>query len=276
MALRSRDAVKAIAVAKDQKALQKRLMVWMLFSVLCLVFVFQSVSFADEDADNNLYAKNYKEQNAYHLKSLNPNPNTEIFVSNHKEEDNVSMLENGYDMMGSTGFTASDVPANLALEFGQSIKADRVLVYTKYASAKAQHARADFLRAKAKKEGKVIDEKMIEEAVVYDYYASYWAKIPMPKFGVHIVKLQTVITDPGTDEVEKKEVKGLKILAVIKESPAALANVLKGDDLLKIGDVDINKPDDLFAAVGQYVGQTVPVVVQRGQEKLTLQVKMNS
>lgn len=276
MAPRSRDEVKAIVVAKDQKALQKRMMVWMLFSVIGLFLIFQSLSFADGLADDNLYAKNYKEQNAYHLKSSNPNPKTEMFVSNHKEEDNVSMLENGYDMMGSTGFTASDVPPNLALEFGQSIKADRVLVYTKYASAKAQHARADFLRAKAEKEGKVIDEKLIDEAVVYDYFASYWAKIPMPKFGVHIVKLQTVITDPGTDEVEKKEVKGLKVLAVINESPAAIANILKGDDLLKIGDVDINKPDDLFTAVGQYVGQTVPVVLQRGKEKLTVQVKMNS
>lgn len=258
----------AVPLDKRHQAFQKY--VWMVLSALSLLLLMPHVS-ADETTPN-LFAKHYKTQNAYQLKSLDAHPDTKLYVSNHKKQDNVTMLEKGYDMMGTTGFTASDVSPSLALAYGKQIKADTVLVYTKYSSAKAQASRKALVKSQAEKVGKVIDETLLDAETVYDYFASYWVKIPMPTFGVHVVKLRTMMTDPATDEVIKKSALGLKILAVIKGSAAAKAQIVSGDSLLQIGEVKMDVPDDLFTAVKRYKGQTAPVVIKRGRKVMTMPV----
>jgi hypothetical protein len=103
-----------------------------------------------------------------------------MLLSNHKEDDNISMLEDGYDMMGSTGFSGTDVPVDDALQFGKSIKADTVLVYRKYGSAKTGSAKFDLIKQAAKTGGEIDEKDLVEEPTVYYYYASYWAKLPTP------------------------------------------------------------------------------------------------
>lgn len=230
-----------------------------------------NIAHADEV---NPYAKNYKEQNTNNLKSQDANPDTKIFVSNHKDEDNISMLENGYDMMGSSGFSAAEASPDLALQHAKAVKADTVLIYKKYESAKTASSKLQLIKEAAKR-GKEIDPNdLVEEPTQYYFYASYWAKLPMPLLGVHIIKLKQKVSD---DEQEvSKAVPGLKIIAVIKESPAAKASLVKGDTLLKIGDVELAKADDLFAAVKRYAGQTVPVQLQRNGVDVQVQVALNA
>ncbi len=221
----------------------------------------------------NLYAKNYKEQNGYQLKSQDTNPDTKIFVSNHKDDDNISMLEKGYDMMGSSGFDAANVSAELALQHGQNIKADTVLVYSKYGSAKTPSSKLQFIKEAAKKGGEIDAKDLESEPTQYEYYASYWAKLPMPLLGVHVIKLVKVASD---DNAQASGDKGLKIIAVIQESPAAKASIIKGDNLLKIGDVQLAKTDDLFMAVKRYAGQTVEVVLLHNDTVVKMSVALNS
>ncbi len=224
-------------------------------------------------ADENLYAKNYKSQSAPQLKSQSPNPDTKMYLSNHKEDDNISMLENGYDMMGFSGFSGTDSPVEAALQHGKAIKADTVLVYRKYGSAKTSSAKFQLIK-QAAKNGGVVDEKdLVEGPIEYQYYASYWAKLPMPLFGVHVIKLVKVASDDTDMNVAEP---GLKIIAVIKDSPAAKANIVKGDALLKIGDVTLDKADDLFAAVKRYAGQTVPIELQHDGAEFKTTAVLNS
>lgn len=202
----------------------------------------------------NLYAKNYKEQNGYHLKSQEISPDTKIFVSNHKDDDNISMLEKGYDMMGSSGFDGETAPADWALQHGKNIKADTVLIYSKYGSTKTPHGKLELIKEAAKSGGEIDAKDLVEEPIQYQYYASFWAKLPMPLLGVHVIKL---VKAENNEDAQATGDRGLKIIAVIHESPAAKAGVVKGDNLLKIGDVNLAKADDLFAAVKRYAGQTV-------------------
>ena len=88
-------------------------------------------------ATENLYEQHYKAQNSGNLKSMQASPETKMYVSNHSDEDNISMLETGYDMIGSSGFEAGSIAPDLALTHAKSIKADVVLVYSKYASKKS-------------------------------------------------------------------------------------------------------------------------------------------
>jgi membrane-associated protease RseP (regulator of RpoE activity) len=261
---------KAVKMQKNQMAM---LFFWLMLGSISLLVLAKNVHAADENV-GNLYEKTYKAQNQQNLKSLAENPDTKMYVGKNQAEDNISMLESGFDLMGTSGFTAKEVAPDLALSFGKSIKADQVLVYAKEAK-KPKKSRMEFIKEKAKKGGEIEEKDLIEERS-FEYYASYWAKLPMPLFGVHLIKLNQVSQDPETDEIKKVAEKGLKIIAVIQGSPAAQAGILRSDSLLKMGDAEMNKADDLFAAVKKYQGQTVPVLVKRGEEEITMQVALGS
>lgn len=250
---------------------KKLISLFMLFALLALGSLLVA---AQVHAAENLYTKNYVEQNDGHLKSFQAHPETEMYVSNHKDDDNISMLEKGYDMMGSSGFDATDTPAAMALEHAKNIKADIVLVYSKYGSEKTASSKIELIKEAAKNGGEIDAKDLEAEATHYQYYASYWAKLPTPLLGVHVIKL--IPAKPVGDDIPAPEVKGLTIIAVINDSPAAKASIVKGDQILKIGDVTMNKPDDLFAAVKRYAGQTIPVELQRGTEEVKTTVALNS
>jgi membrane-associated protease RseP (regulator of RpoE activity) len=224
-------------------------------------------------AAENPYEKNYKAQNLGNLVSMTANPDTKMFVSNHKDEDNISMLEDGYDLMGSSGFEETNVAPELALQHAKSIKADTVLVYRKYGSAKTKASKLQLIKEAAKKGGGEVDAKdLVEEPTQYKYYASYWAKLPTPLLGVHIIKLAS--RDSETEQIVEN--KGLKVLAVVKDSPAAKAGLTRGDVLLKIKDVELGKPEELSSVVRQFQGQNVAIEYEREGMKNIAQAHINS
>ncbi|MGJ8620693.1 MAG: PDZ domain-containing protein [Methylophilaceae bacterium] len=224
-------------------------------------------------AEENLFAKNYKEQNTSNLKSMQASPDTKLYVSNHYDEDNISMLQDGYDMMGTSGFEAGSIKPDMALEHARSIKADVVLVYSKYASKKSSLSKLELIKEAAKTSGE-IDAKSLEsqDDEQYKYYASYWAKLPMPLLGLHVIKLSHKDKDTGKSVEED----GLKVLAVIKESPAFKAGLKRGDVLLKMGSVDIQTPAKLSEAAMKYAGKQVKISYKRDEEAKTAEATLNS
>ncbi len=223
-------------------------------------------------AEQNPYEQNYKKQNAGDLRSLQPVPDTKMFVGNHKNEDNITMLEDGYDLMGTSGFSAREAASGLALQHAKSIKADIVMVYQKYESAQTASSKLQLIKEAAKKGGEIDPNDLEEGPTQYQYHASYWAKLPMPLFGVHVIKLK----QESANEAAPKELPGLKVIAVIKASPAYNMGLVRGDAILKLGDVTLNSADDLFAAVKRYAGQKVAVELQRGDEVMTQFVQLNA
>lgn len=219
-------------------------------------------------AAENLFEKNYAPQKNLGFQSLQAVPETKMFVSNHKTDDNISMLENGYDMMGSSDFEAGDVSPNDALVFAKSIKADTVLVYTKYSSKPSPISKITAIKEAAKTTGEVDESVLKQDEEQFKYYASYWAKLPPPLLGVHVIKLKPI-------DKEVKPEDGLKIIAVIKESPAAKANIQRDDVLLKIGDIVLEKPEQLSIAAKKYQGQEVNIDFMREGESLTTSATLN-
>jgi hypothetical protein len=242
---------------------------WMLMGLLATGTLLMASKLLAADA--NPYESNYKAQNTGNLSSLEAKPESKMYVSNHKDEDNISMLESGYDLMGSSGFEGSDVLPELALQHAKAIKADTVLIYKKYGSAKNSASKLELIREAAKKGGEIDDKDLKEEPIQYKYYASYWAKLPTPLLGVHIIKLAS--RDAETEQVVEK--KGLKVLAVIKDSPAAKAGLLRGDVLLKISDVELNKPEELSPLVSKFQGQNVPIEYERAGVKVATKAQIN-
>ncbi|MEO1956861.1 MAG: PDZ domain-containing protein [Methylophilaceae bacterium] len=229
--------------------------------VLCIQIV---------QATENLYEQHYKAQNSGNLKSMQANPETEMYVSNHSDEDNISMLETGYDMIGSSGFEAGSIAPDLALTHAKSIKADVVLVYSKYASKKSALSKLIMIKEAAKTTGEVNPEVM-EDEEAYQYYASYWAKLPMPLLGLHVIKLKH--KEKNSDTIIADE--GLKILAVIKDSPAFNAGLQRGDILLSLGGVALQQPRVLAQVVRQYQGKSVSIIYERNGQSSQSQTTLN-
>jgi hypothetical protein len=222
-------------------------------------------------ANSNLFEEKFVEQNDHHLKSLKASPEAILELGENQEADTTRMLENGYDMMGTSEFVSAKIPAELAKTYGEKIKADYVLVYDKPTSLTTNMVNLDGTESGNKMAQEANDENARNEKTVH--YASYWAKLPMPLFGVHVIKLVKAAANPAEEGLAQP---GLKIIAVIKESPAAKAGIATGDTLLKIGDVELEKADDLFAAVKRYQGQTVNIVFSHGDEDAKTTVTLNS
>ena len=221
----------------------------------------------------NWYESSYKSQNNGDLKSLEALPDTKMYVSNHKEDDDISMLESGYDMIGSSGFTAGEVPPEQALAHAKALKADTVLVYSKYGSAKTSSGKMQMIKEAAKLGKELTEKDLAEEPTNYKYYASYWAKLPAPLLGVHVIKLAKKESEENDKVVEYE---GLKVLAVIKDSPAANAGLKRGDVLLKLANNKLNKPEELSNVVRQHQGQEVAVEFERNGEKNTTKTQINT
>ncbi len=223
------------------------------------------------NANSNLFEEKYQEQNDRQLKSLKASPDTTLEIGENQEADTTRMLENGYDMMGTSEFVSAKIPVELAKAFGKKIKADSVLVFDKPIALTTNMVNMDGTEDGNKMMQEANDENAKNEKTIH--YASYWAKVPMPLLGVHVIKLVKASANPAE---EGTALPGLKIIAVIKESPAAKAKIFTGDTLLKIGDVTLEKADDLFAAVKRYQGQSVDIVFRHGDENIKTTVALNS
>lgn len=70
----------------------------------------------------------------------------------NKEKDNIRMLEDGYDLMGTSAFQGPFTEPNQALKHAQSIEADVVLVYDRKINEMTRTERLRQIHAEMKKQ----------------------------------------------------------------------------------------------------------------------------
>jgi S1-C subfamily serine protease len=69
---------------------------------------------------------------------------------------------------------------------------------------------------------------------------------------------------------------GYALSGVTKDGPAEKGGLKEGDIIIRLGESKIGGLEDFDSALRKFKGgDTVPVVVQRGEEELTLQVKLD-
>jgi membrane-associated protease RseP (regulator of RpoE activity) len=225
------------------------------------------VSTSIASAQENLFKKNFQRQSPTDFQSFEKTIDTKIMKGWDQDKDKIKMLEEGYDLMGFSGFSGSNISPNFAKIHGEELKADLVLIYDRQvndssrASAIKKARDKVFAARKAEKKGEIIEieiteEDLLDSNALYVFYASYWVKLPKPTFGTHFIKI-------AKNNVQD-EVPGALVIAVIKDSPAAKAGILKNDSIVKIDQVDVNSPDDLIAVIKKSKGKSVDVEFIRG------------
>jgi hypothetical protein len=255
------------------------------YSVLLLAAMSLCLTAPAAFADDNLYAKNYQAQNQGNLHSLQASPQPELLTGKRRDDDNITMLEDGYDLMGFSGFEAGEVPPAQALEHGRAIQADRILVYVKKAGNASPSSKMEVIKEAIKKGQSLTEKDVAAQPGKYRYYATFWAKLPPPLLGVHVIKLvprpsaqdddepQTA-PGPGPGPGPGPAGDGVRVIAVIHGSAAERAGLLRGDQLLTINQEKVNDAATLSSLVRRYKGSSVTLNIQRKSEPLALQVTL--
>lgn len=186
-----------------------------------------------------------------------------IYRGQDQETDYRRLLEDGYDILGYSSFVAGDVPPEQALEQARKLDADIVLVYTRRTGMVPLMSKNKPSPEGQSKEGQQTGRLLTPQAPQYEYFASYWTRLPPPVLGLHVKN-------------PVKDANGLSVVAVIKNSPAAQADIQAGDMLLRIGDTDIRNVEALTQATQRYAGQQVEIVFAHDAETLRKTVVLNA
>jgi C-terminal processing protease CtpA/Prc len=244
--------------------------------IFVILNLLSALAFAEE---TNLFQVNYLTQSNDSLHSLQKKPDTKIYAGMNKEKDNIRMLEDGYDLMGTSAFQGPFTEPNQALKHAQSIEADVVLVYDRKINEMTRTERLRQIHAEMKKSSKSEKNSVIEVSEAdlqdknskFDFYATYWAKLPQPILGLHVIKL----IKKNSDTKEKKEEAGLKVIAVIKDSPAFKSGIQKGDVILVLNDVSTESPEEFAKSVFKQQGNKVKIKYARDNEEKVVLTELN-
>ena len=240
------------------------------YLISLLVFI-SNIAFSEKNA----FVENYQIQSPKGFQSFSKNPDTKIMRGWKQKTDNIKMLEDGYDLMGHSNFTATLTSPNLALDHAKSIKADMVVVYDRQINDSSRATKIKKARDKARKANRVKEvgnlteieineEDLVDPNVRYEMNATYWVKLPKPTFGTHFIKLNS------SDE----SIRGVQVIAVIKGSPAAVAGILRNDSITSIANIEVDKPDALIDAIRKNKGKLIEVGYIRNGKPLKVNVKL--
>ena len=217
--------------------------------VLMVMMVFLASGVQAEQGDFNPYAKSYVSRMQA---AQAPQEPPRLFAGQDRVEDYYRLLEDGYDMLGYSSFETGGVPPEEALQQAANVGAALVLVY----SAGVDHVSNRGKPNTSASQG--------EDGTIYQYFATYWTKLPPALLGIHVQR------DRPDDEDAL-----LEVMAVIKGSPAAAAGLQRGDLIRQLGEVTLRKPEALSRAAQQYAGQTVEIVGSRAGTEFTKTVTLN-
>lgn len=226
-------------------------------------------------AEDNLYSSHYQPQNQGNLRSLQAQPEPQMFSGTRRDEDNIKMLENGYDLMGFSSFEAGEVDAAQALNHGREIQADSILVYMKKAGGASPASRMEVIKEAVKKGQSLTEKDMATKPGTYRYYATYWAKLPPPVLGIHVIKLVPKQSgQPEAAPTETGNTAGVRVIAVIHGSAAEKGGVIRGDQLLSINNEKVDDAAQLSSLVRKYRGNTVHLQLERQGEPMTINAQL--
>lgn len=216
-----------------------------------------------------------------------------LFRGTDEEEDSLRMLENGFVLLGYSAFDGGNADENGTIVQAKKVHASVVMLYSRNTVTVSSavpvtlpdtQTSTTMLAASAYGSGgdatysgtaNITNYASRTTFIPYifhraDYLATYWVKIKPPRLGVQITDLTSEI------QQEIKSDKGMLITAVVRDSPAFNADILRGDVLKKIGNVEIYDSEITHQAVQQYSGQKVPVFLIRDRKEITKEVQLRT
>jgi hypothetical protein len=221
-----------------------------------------------------------------------PTAEPKLYQGSDAKADHQSMLENGYNLVGFSSFNAANVNVKNALTQAKTVHAEIVLVYSKYTGTRSgvlpftlpdTQTSTTTLSGSTNGSGSYGSFSGTARTTTYgsqtvyipysidrfDCLATYWIKLKPPIFGVHVQDL--------TPEIRRiiGSNRGILVTAVIKNSPAFRADILKGDILRKIAGVDLYDPKSLREIIAKFEGQKIIVEILRDGKEFQKEIQLD-
>lgn len=210
-----------------------------------------------------------------------------IFSGTNPGVDRQRMLEEGYGLLGFSSFDARHADATDALSHAKAVHAELVLLYASVQATNSGRAPLVPLDAPASSEttsgsasgglesaSKAVNpaaddtqNKTAPETAVH-YYASYWIKRSPPIFGAQVRDISPELRQSVSGK------KGVVVSAVVRNSPAARADIHTADILQKIGDTDLYTAKAFPGVLEKFAGQKVAIELLRGADALRKEVQL--
>lgn len=220
-----------------------------------------------------------------------------LLTSTDIGKDAVKLLEKGYYPLGRAAFREQLIDGAAALEQAQAVGADLVLVKKEHAGTGTYNmpvgdwspdrsiTTTEAVRTtNADGTGGQVSEREsttiipgvyethyeLQTIEYYDHTAVFWKKVQPPRFGAYVSDLE----DADRQAIQSN--KGVVIRAVVSKSPAFLADLFRGDILVRFDDEDILDVDDYLDKVAENAGKAVDVTVWRAGKPLTKRVTLGA
>lgn len=202
------------------------------------------------------------------------------------------MAENGYGMIGQSLFNCKEIDERKAIKHGKKVYADTVIIYSQYThtlSGMAPMTMPNNQYSTTNISGNIYGGGYSSFSGVantttygtqttyipyhirrYDYLATYWIKLKPEsiRLGIHYNDLP--------DEIKQKigTNKGIIALAIIKNTNAYKADIIKGDAILKANDMFIEDSRHFDKLLTELYGQTVHLEIFRNGNIINKEVKI--
>jgi hypothetical protein len=267
---------------------QRKLFAFYIF----LFFVFISCAFM------NPFSKFYHDST--HGVDLTTSPRVVLPIGDPKiyrgadqDSDFILMSEMGYALVGYSSFNSGVIGNGGAIETAKEVHASVIIIYSKYketltgsiplvvpntqSSMSSMNGTVTgnggngqfFGTASTTTYGtKTVEIPYSNER--FDYFASYWIKLKPPILGLVVSPLT-----PGI-RTQIQSNKGLLVRGVVKNSPAFESDIIPGDVLKKIGDIEIVDFASFREALLKYEGQMIDITLWRGGKEITKNIQINA
>jgi hypothetical protein len=236
---------------------------------------------------DNTYGRSYAELHV----ELTKNP-PRLVIGTNPEVDSREMLQNNYIQIGYSSFNGKLEGTEGALSMAKSLNAEVVITYSQFTGSETRIATYDTPTtqtsystanvtaygsngwANAYGTGTTTTYGTRTNYVPYtvDRYnqgATYWIKRKPPIFGAMVDELS---------ENDKKSIgsnKGVKVMIVIKDSPAYDADIIEGDILKAINGTEIKDSNHYFEVLSENATNLVSFRFYRGGKIQTKKIQLS-
>lgn len=216
-----------------------------------------------------------------------------LFYGNNENEDSLKMLEDNYNSLGYSLFNSGDADEKGAIRQAKKLHAAVVLLYINYTntvSGSMPLTLPNIQTSNTAMSGSISGSGGYQSYsgnaytttygttttyVPYNvrrsnYLATYWVKRSDPTFGTFLSEL----TDEERQKISSN--KGMRVVAVVKNSPAFFADIFRGDILRQIGEIEIYDQQRFIEALRMYKEKTVEVTVNQNGFNIIKLVTLNS
>jgi hypothetical protein len=210
----------------------------------------------------------------------------QVIMTDDRKKEEKTLFEQGYLPIGVSRWKGPQVIPDLAIEQAKMVGAEIVAVEAKYLRAQSaalplrlppttnsttnSNIGGQYGTASTSTSG-TQTQHIPYNVDRFNYVASFWVirKAP-PVFGVIVANL----------ELDDKRLidrnKGVKVTAMVRNSPAFDSGIFEEDIVIRINSEEISDKDNFVAVIMKYAGQKIEIALFRNGKERIIPVQLNA